>query len=1039
MTTFSLSTWLGVLSLSWIACSPTPDEGLPPAAHPSALAAGRGRFIEAPAPAQLRFTKRGRGADRITAVVKLAGEPLTIVQGARPERRLSSAEKGQLRAELQARQAPMRTAIAALGGEVLGAYQSAYNGLKVRIPTGELARLRSLPGVVAVHPVRIIHRDNTNGVPMVGSPQVWAGALGVRGEGVRIGILDTGIDYTHASFGGPGTAAAFAAAKATSTTAAAAALFGPAAPKIKGGIDLVGDDYDANGTGAALTPQPDPNPLDCYGHGTHVAATAAGFGVLDTGARYDGPYDDTTFVGRTFRVGPGVAPRADLYAIRVFGCVGETSSDILVDAIEWAVDHNLDVINMSLGYSFGGQDAPEAEAVDNAAAAGVITVASAGNSGAAPYLAGAPASAQRAISVAAVDPVQTLQAAVITVDAGKAVTALNANGATLTSTPLPIKVLRNPDGSISLGCDPKEYAGSTGALVVVQRGTCARVARAIFGQKAGAAAVAMINNAPGLPPYEGLITRNPDTSEDYTVTIPFLGVRGAPSSDGADVSAGTTAALSAVAMTNPGYRQFASFTSAGPRFGDSWLKPDVSAPGVSIMSAGMGMGANGTVMSGTSMAAPHATGVAALTRQAHPSWSADAIKLAIVNTADPAQVAAYRTSVGGSGLVSAPAAARTQVVAAGDRFTGTLNFGFEELGRDLSRHKPVRIANHGTRDVTFQVAATLPQGAPHSVTLGTSLLTVKAHGSATLDVQLTVPAATVLDSSEFREVAGLIALTPMAAGNGGVELRVPYYLVPRALSNIRTQLTGALSAKHRSAAATITNYGGAIAGTADFYAWGLEDASEGLAWNDLRAVGVQSIADPSASDPDRRLLVFAVNTWRRWSSACISEFELLLDLNDDGKEDYLVVGADQGMLTSGSENGVLAAAVFNVASGKGAVRFLASAPTDGTTALLPIYSSDLCQPPSPCLSTAQPRFSYRAQSASDDARDDMPGYARFNAWSSAISQGQFATVPSDGATTAAIAVEPTEWSLTPPKGLMIVSPDNRSGSEEAQLLRLTVR
>ncbi len=98
-------------------------------------------------------------------------------------------------------------------------------------------------------------------------------------------------------------------------------------------------------------PHPDPNPLDCFGHGTHVAGTAAGFGVTADGKTYTGPYNDSTVSSHSWNVGPGVAPKADLYAIRVFGCEGST--DVTIDAIEWAVDHDMDVINMSLGSPFG--------------------------------------------------------------------------------------------------------------------------------------------------------------------------------------------------------------------------------------------------------------------------------------------------------------------------------------------------------------------------------------------------------------------------------------------------------------------------------------------------------------------------------------------------------------------------------------------------------------------------------------------------------------------------------------------------------------
>ena len=182
--------------------------------------------------------------------------------------------------------------------------------------------------------------DNIHGIPLVGGPQVWDAVNGnFHGEGIKIADIDTGIDYTHADFGGSGNPADYQAALAHTTRCRANPLwFGPTAPKVKGGTDLVGDDYNADPTSSLYqpVPHPDPNPLDCNSHGTHTAGTMAGFGVLSNGATLHGPYNATTVSGNSWNVGPGMAPLADLYSVRIFGCNGSTNETI--DAIEWAVD-----------------------------------------------------------------------------------------------------------------------------------------------------------------------------------------------------------------------------------------------------------------------------------------------------------------------------------------------------------------------------------------------------------------------------------------------------------------------------------------------------------------------------------------------------------------------------------------------------------------------------------------------------------------------------------------------------------------------------
>jgi minor extracellular serine protease Vpr len=290
----------------------------------------------------------------VVVMLKLPGDPVALVKARTSG--MTAAQKDTIQADLRARQDALRPTIEALGGRVVGQYQVAYNGMKIEIARSRLVALASLDVAVEVSPVQAFQPMNANSVPLIGAPAAWGGSPNLRGEGIKIGIIDTGIDYTHANFGGPGTEAAYQAAHANETLPADPSLFGPNATKVKGGTDLVGDAYNGENT-----PQPDPNPLDCHGHGSHVAGTAAGFGVTAAGATYGGPWDQTTFAtpGR-FDIGPGVAPLADLYAIRVFGCTGTTR--MTVDAIEWAVNNSLDVINMSLGSVFGLPDDATTEA-----------------------------------------------------------------------------------------------------------------------------------------------------------------------------------------------------------------------------------------------------------------------------------------------------------------------------------------------------------------------------------------------------------------------------------------------------------------------------------------------------------------------------------------------------------------------------------------------------------------------------------------------------------------------------------------------------
>ena len=1018
------------------------------------------------------WTPLGVSNQSVTVVLQLAGDPVAVQQG-NAGRKLSKAEKDQIKAQLKGAQDRLRGNIQSAGGDILAQYQSAYNGIKVRVARDKLDQLAALPGVVAVRTIQLMKPDNIRGIPLIGAPGVWQ-SLGLHGEGIKIAVIDTGIDYTHANFGGPGTVAAYTAAHAAETAAPNPAWIGPNAPRIKGGIDLVGDSYNADPNSASYQPipHPDSNPLDCNGHGSHVSGTAAGSGVLSTGVMYTGPYNSTTVSSNTWNVGPGVAPKADLYAVRVFGCAGST--DVTVDAIEWAVDNDMDVINMSLGSPFGSTDDPSAEATTNAAKAGVIVATSMGNEGPNQYVAGSPGTAAGAIATAANDPWSSTPGVLVktTPPTGTplSLNAINANGFTFTA-PIngPLVVLKDDttttadqpgfigSANESLGCSPAAFtkAGIVpggGQIAVVKRGTCARVAKAIFGQQAGAAAVIMANNAAGLPPFEGKITSNPDTGIPFNVTILFVGVAGNFATANTDSfkllasPAGTTANLTEINLPNANYTGFASFSSSGPRTGDSGLKPDITAPGVSIISTANGTGNGGTIISGTSMASPHVAGVGALTRQAHPNWSVEDIKAAIVNTGLPSGVLGYRTSRGGTGLVQPQKSTASDVVARAnaDRFAVSLNFGFQELSKDFSNTSTIQLRNNGSTPATFNVGEAAPSGVPHSVGFNKTSVTVPANGTAELGVTLNVPAATAGASNgsglSFFEVAGLVEFTPASASdNHGVTLRVPYYLVPRPLSDVSTTI-GKLSGNNPSTTATVTNKHGVIAGDADFYAWGLSDqkVKGGKSSSDVRAVGVQSFPFSAT----QQLLVFAVNTYSRWSNASSNEFDIYVDVDGDGVDDYIIVAADQGSVQAGDANGRLGAFIFSTRSGGAAIDFLATAPTDSSTAEIPVLSSRLCRTNEPCLSAANPRITYHVNAfdLNTGASKAVAGSAKYNAWTSAISQGGFATVAPGGSdTSTTIAINSAEWAKTPALGLIVVTLDNASGENEAQLIDVSVK
>ncbi|MEX1020653.1 MAG: S8 family serine peptidase [Litorilinea sp.] len=320
-------------------------------------------------------------------------------------------------AAVDAQQTAVLDALNVAGADVAVLYrnQRVYNGMGLMLDAAHLDQLAALPNVVAVYPLIPKSPATADSVPHIHAPYLWNDptatndtatndtGTGYTGAGVRIAVIDTGVDYLHTLFGGPGSGYAQNDHR----------LIGDVpnfpGPKIVGGWDFAGDVYNADPEAPSYAPMPLPNPdpMDCYapGHGTHVAGIVGGYGVTNNGATYPGPYAPD--LAENFRIGPGVAPHAQLYALKVFGCRGKTA---LVDAaIEWSVDPNrdgdfsdrVDIINLSLGSGYGSSYDSTAVAADNAARLGIVVVSSAGNNGDTVYAVGSPGIAEAGISTAA--------------------------------------------------------------------------------------------------------------------------------------------------------------------------------------------------------------------------------------------------------------------------------------------------------------------------------------------------------------------------------------------------------------------------------------------------------------------------------------------------------------------------------------------------------------------------------------------------------------------------------------------------------------
>ncbi|EJD38963.1 subtilisin-like protein [Auricularia subglabra TFB-10046 SS5] len=602
-----------------------------------------------------------------------------------------------------------------------------FNGIAVQLT--ELVNLASLPNVVAVHPLYIqpgpqpvkqrVVKDPKEAPVLGRSVHIMTGvdlvhASGIKGKGIQIAILDSGVDYKHPALGGG---------------------FGPGF-KIAGGADLVGDDYTGDNT-----PVPDDDPMDCVGHGTHVT------GIV--GANPDNEYHVV-----------GVAPEAKLFVYKIGGCRGGIGDDIIAAAIIRAAEEGADVISMSFGGADGWSDSAIAVVASRATERGVVVTVSAGNDGDAGLMySSTPAIGANVIAVGSVENTALIKQTFVTnvehepfkylslaspVSPGSPVPGVP-------TTPLPVLALMPyPDGTKTEDCSqpdtmPADIPEDLSGLAIVLYGS---------------------DNFE-CPVFEFVFMRNPAVVLNYK--NPYLLMGGSNPSvlisdeDGAWLAEQSKQGNLTVTFPGPLLGDSTgeagglmnTFSSMGPGNRLEFY-PSVSAPGGDIMSTIPG--GQWAAESGTSMSNPYTAGSAALLLQAKGKRTAANVRSLLQSTSQslPASRASgalpQTLAFQGAGLINVYAAltSKTKISPA------QLQLNSTSYWKDTHT---LTLSNHGSKRQTYTIAhvaagttATKAEdkpdinlgaaplvSAPAEVAFSKETVTIAAGKSATIVVTISPP------------------------------------------------------------------------------------------------------------------------------------------------------------------------------------------------------------------------------------------------------------------------------------------------------------
>jgi hypothetical protein len=368
--------------------------------------------------------------------------------------------------------------------------------------------------------------------------------------------------------------------------------------------------------------------------------------------------------------------------------------------------------------------------------------------------------------------------------------------------------------------------------------------------------------------------------------------------------------------------------------------------------------------------------------------------------------------------------------------TSSLSFGYEPHDGTYTETKQVTLWNTGGSAITYALSSSFNGSSlGATVSINPSSVSVPAHGHRSVNVKLTLsnaamsalPSVGLIATQSVLTVRGAVIATPTVAGTGRYALRVPFLVSPRGLSDVAAGAKSSYSLASGVASASVPlSNGGIHSGDADVYAWGLSDSNNGLATNDIRAVGVQSF--PGGGDA---LLVFAVNTWGRWGSASDNEFDIAIDTNHNGTADYFVVGVDGGaVLAAGAFDGRMLSFTVNATTGRVIRAFNVAAPANGSTVELPALASDMG------LNGGSSSFDYSAAGFSifGGPFDVASGVGHFDAMHSALSQGDFVSIGRGGSGALGVSVNKAGFAATPALGWMVVTLDDANGAAQADLV-----